>query len=408
MRKKKGLRRGPTGCVFGGYGSPPVPAPAVLLGLSRAAAKSLPSASLQRRFGVTRIARVTGLDRTGVEVACAIRPQGHVLQVSNGKGRTLAEAARGALCEAAELWAAEHPDPVRLVWGSEEELARHLGRARVWGAHLFEEEALWPEGVRSSWSPARELPSGAEVLVPASAVYCPPPEGPYLGPATVTWTSNGLAAHPRLARAQVHALLEACERHLLALALPEGFTPDVLGRFGLSHREVQQLAPGVARRVAQLATRGFQVVLLLPSPGRAQGAVQLPLAAALLFDEEEGPHPVTAGYACRLTVQSALEAALLEAAQSRLTDIHGAREDICGMDREAAAQLRRWCREAPPPRRRRREASELREGRPLAGLLTRLKQAGFHRVACAQLETGGQGLCVVKALVPGFLRSELL
>jgi ribosomal protein S12 methylthiotransferase accessory factor len=53
------------------------------------------------------VARVTGLDRArGLEVACAVRPGGHVLQVANGKGETWAEAERGALLEAAELWAA--------------------------------------------------------------------------------------------------------------------------------------------------------------------------------------------------------------------------------------------------------------------------------------------------------------
>jgi len=44
--------------------------------------------NLARRLGVTRTARITGLDRLGIEVACAVRPLGHILQVSNGKGGT--------------------------------------------------------------------------------------------------------------------------------------------------------------------------------------------------------------------------------------------------------------------------------------------------------------------------------
>ena len=60
---------------------------------------------LRTAIGVTRVARVTGLDRAGVEVACAIRPQGHVLQVSNGKGERFVDAVRGAVLEAAELFA---------------------------------------------------------------------------------------------------------------------------------------------------------------------------------------------------------------------------------------------------------------------------------------------------------------
>src|SRR5215468_3351053 len=73
---------------------------------------------LMTALGVTRVARVTGLDRSGVEVACAVRPGGHVLQVSNGKGLTWEEARASALSEAAELWAAERPVARELVYAS--------------------------------------------------------------------------------------------------------------------------------------------------------------------------------------------------------------------------------------------------------------------------------------------------
>ena len=84
---------------------------------------------LAQAMGVTRVARVTGLDRTGVEVACAVRPGGHVLQVCNGKGLTYEQAALGALFETAELWAAEHVPPGVLVWGARGELDASAGVA---------------------------------------------------------------------------------------------------------------------------------------------------------------------------------------------------------------------------------------------------------------------------------------
>jgi ribosomal protein S12 methylthiotransferase accessory factor len=37
-------------------------------------------------IGVTRCADVTDLDRIGIPVFCAIRPQGKMIQVTNGKG----------------------------------------------------------------------------------------------------------------------------------------------------------------------------------------------------------------------------------------------------------------------------------------------------------------------------------
>src|SRR3954469_14105813 len=86
--------------------------------------KSRSVRSLLSALGVTRVARVTGLDRAGIEVACAVRPGGHVLQVTNGKGLTWARARVAAVSEAAELWASERVDPDVLVFGARKELRR--------------------------------------------------------------------------------------------------------------------------------------------------------------------------------------------------------------------------------------------------------------------------------------------
>jgi ribosomal protein S12 methylthiotransferase accessory factor len=118
--------------------------------------------------------------------------------------------------------------------------------------------------------------------------------------------------------------------------------------------------------------------------------------------------PLTAGYACRAGRDEALLAALFEAAQSRLTEIHGAREDVLGADREAATPLLRWCRAARPSRR----ASAMPDHplRPpaeqVARLVRRLAAAGSAPLA-ADLD-GPPGLAVVKVLAPGLRRSELL
>jgi YcaO-like protein with predicted kinase domain len=51
---------------------------------------------------------VTGLDRIGIPVALATRPNSRSVAVSQGKGLTLAAAKVSALMEAIELWHAEH------------------------------------------------------------------------------------------------------------------------------------------------------------------------------------------------------------------------------------------------------------------------------------------------------------
>ena len=60
-----------------------------------------------RKLGVTRFADVTGLDRIGIPVIMAIRPNSRSVAVSQGKGVHLAAAKASALMETVETWHAE-------------------------------------------------------------------------------------------------------------------------------------------------------------------------------------------------------------------------------------------------------------------------------------------------------------
>ncbi|MCP3097570.1 YcaO-like family protein [Myxococcus sp. K15C18031901] len=374
-------------------------------------------ARLSRAMGVTRVARITGLDRTGVEVACAVRPGGHVLQVCNGKGLTAEAATWGALLETAELWAAETVAPAALRWGSRAELEGRLGA--TWGADALGsagalvEPRLWSDEVRCAWREAVELHSGTPVWVPAQGVYVPPARGPSLGPVATAWTSNGSGAHVEPARALLHALLEATERDQLARAFPDGWTEEAVTRRMLRPAELALGAPRTAELAEHLGARGFGVYLFDATPAaRTRGRVGLPVGAAVLVDLEEGPVPLTAGYACALGRDEALLKALLEAAQSRLTDIHGAREDVAAVDREAAREFGRACASVRARRKVEDVPDLTAEGRSasraVSAVLSRLGRAGFTRVAAVSLDAPVAELAVRKVVVPGMCISELL
>jgi ribosomal protein S12 methylthiotransferase accessory factor len=358
----------------------------------------------QEALGVTRLASLTGLDRTGVEVVAAVRPGGHVLQVSTGKGETAAEARAGALAEAAELWGAERP--LSLLHGTAAEVRARFGARGVVGPVELAPELGAPasEGLRLAWRAGDDLLSGRPCLVPAHAVHCPPAGTEPLGPAVVPWTSNGLAAHPSRPTALLHALLEVCERDQLARALPRGFTPTAVRRRLLAPASLVRAAPRTAAWVARLEARGFSVHLLDAGAG-----LGLPCAAAVLVDRKAGPVPVAAGYACRLARDQALLTALLEAAQSRVSEIHGAREDVLHGERQAGQALAQACLRARPTRR----AADLPDhraappARALRLVLARLAAAGHGRAVATDL-LGPPGLAVVRVLVPGLRRSELL
>jgi ribosomal protein S12 methylthiotransferase accessory factor len=320
-------------------------------------------------LGVTRVARVTGLDRAGIEVACAIRPGGHVLQVTNGKGDSWEEARATALSEAAELWAAERVDARELVYGSLDELPA------AWAPTDLVVPRLWSRETRIAWRRGRDLRSGREVLVPAQAVHCPPRGAPPLGPAVVRWSTNGLGAHPSRAAALRHALLEVHERHQLSRALPHGWTPRAIRTRKL---DVSQMPLWQQLRDARLEAHVFDL-----------SSAELPVVGAILVDLEEGPVALTAGYCCALTPERAVRGALLEAAQSRLTEVHGAREDVL-QEREAQHGLREACEAATAQRRR----------------LPRAKTVPLPRAAVVELAQ--EPLFVVNVYAPGMRVSELL
>jgi ribosomal protein S12 methylthiotransferase accessory factor len=375
------------------------------------APRPLRDGSLAEQLGVTRVARLTGLDRTGVEVASAVRPGAHVLQVTNGKGASFADATAGALLEAAELWAAERA--VVDVWDSAAGLVTRHGAGAVVPPDALAPGLAEPgwASLRLAWRAGQELFDGDLAFVPACAVHCPPAGGPLLGPAVVPWTSNGMGAHEDRAAALLHALLEVVERDLVARALPEGFTEETLAARALDRRSLARAAPRTGALAARLEERGFEVHLLDASGDESEGAA-LPCAAAVLVDHALGPVPLSAGYACRLGRDDALLAALLEAAQSRATEIHGAREDVALGDRHAATGLAALLAATRP----RRDAGQMpevrtsREGGAAAGVravLLRLRRAGVARAAAVALDAPA-GVHVVKVLVPGFACSELL
>jgi ribosomal protein S12 methylthiotransferase accessory factor len=320
--------------------------------------------SVLSALGVSRLARVTGMDRCGVEVMAAVRPTGHVLQVTQGKGLTQVEAEWSAVGEAAELFAAEHPDASVLTFGRGSELDGLI---------------LDDDGLKRAWVRGERLFDGANVWVAAERVFCPPPGTTWLGPSTASWSSNGYGAHHTPARAQEHAILELWERHALAQVIAHGWTAQVLRRFLVSWSH---------RLVRNLEALGFTVAPCMLA------ATPLPLAGVLLFDREEPAVPLTAGYACRRSADEALTAALLEAVQSRLTEIHGARDDVVTGEREQGASL--LARLHRLPRR------AIQDVRPVVGWPSTVSS----RVVV--VTTARAPLHVVKAIGLGLDESELL
>lgn len=228
-----------------------------------------------------------------------------------GKGATEDDAALGAIGEAVERYCASHPDAAAFQRGTRAGWAA-MGRSTLSPAECvlyadsqYERPGFpyrrWDERLEIAWLPARELPGGAEVLVPAGCVYlnysgdraeellCPP-------------TSNGLAAGPDLESAILHGLLELVER--------DGFLITWMNRLPVPEVDFARqrgIAASIAARYRRFGveTRVFNLTTDLP------GYVMMALA---LDRTGRGP-AATIGLGCHLDPAVAVLKALFELCQ---------------------------------------------------------------------------------------------
>src|SRR6202007_538657 len=85
---------------------------------------------LKSLFGITRIANLTGLDRTGIPVVMVCRPSARSSAVFHGKGLDLAAAKASGVMEAIETWHAEHVE-LPLRFSSYADLSKNWKTAEV-------------------------------------------------------------------------------------------------------------------------------------------------------------------------------------------------------------------------------------------------------------------------------------
>jgi ribosomal protein S12 methylthiotransferase accessory factor len=274
-----------------------------------------------RELGITRVTDITRLDRVGVPVYASIRPgagEGS-LCVNAGKGLRPIEAEVGAAMEAIEFALAEPgASDVAVEWAS----ARDVLDGRTRPEAILD---LCPRlGAKIDLDAplpcvaAEDVHTGARVLVPAELVFLPfrpAPRGRRRAPSYFGSSSNGLASGNTVREASVHALCELVERDIRSFeAVQDGGAPVDL-------RSLTGAAEALVRRIREAG-----LDLYVRSADRGLG---IPFFAAMLHDpESSNPQLLNAGYGCHPSRAVAFVRAVTESAQSRLTVIHGGRDDL--------------------------------------------------------------------------------
>ncbi len=349
--------------------------------------------------GVTRVARHTGLDQVGIPVWCAYTPNSRSIVVAQGKGLTDAHARISAVMEALERAVAGQA-AVETVVATADDLSGS-GRAvdpldaliaAGQGDLLGDETVEWVRGT--------DLLSGGDVFVPLEAALLDRTR-----PSRFWISSDGLASGNVQEEAILHGLLERVERdaHVLwQVSGPEArhrqcIAPEALGDPALD---------GLAGRIrdAELDLRLFDITsdIAIPCFLALIGPRGTATAGSLRYVE------VTSGCGAHPTASRAAIRAVTEAAQSRLTYISGARDDVYPETFE---------RPLPESTRRAFLAEPRTEVVAAAGVgggvdallrhvIDRLKRVGVERLIAVPLSRDDLPFSVVKVFAPALEHPE--
>ena len=267
------------------------------------------------RMGITRLGNLTGLDRIGIPVAIAVRPNSRSVSVSQGKGLDLPQAMASALMEASEGFHAEEIGPSRESTYCDLAASEMVVDPKT----LCAATRPFDAAATISWIEGYDFLQQQACWVPSEIVhtdYTGEPDGYFLA------GSNGLASGNHPIEAINAALYELIERDAVALwvARPMRARAACLLDLGsVDDADCRSLldkfaAAGIIVRVWHVTTdiriAAFLCDIRDPSPGDPR---------RLRRHHGSGCHPDRA---------IALSRALTEAAQTRLTYIAGIRDDL--------------------------------------------------------------------------------
>lgn len=271
-------------------------------------------------FGVTRLARLTGLDRPGIPVWNAVVPNSRSIVINQGKGLTDIDAKVSAAMEAIERAVAGAPF-CKPVMTTQQQLLDAGCKAITLTTLIAPHQSDLSAHEVIAWLPAHDLISNQEVYVPQDAVIL----DRTISNSRFWQTSDGLASGNTFEEATLHGLLERIERDAEILWRVKPFerrAQDCVDPAAFGDAVLDDLITKIDR--AGLMLRLFDI----------KSDAGIPCFTALLASADiltmHAPRfiDVTSGHGCHLNAVRAAIRAITEAAQSRLTYISGARDDV--------------------------------------------------------------------------------
>lgn len=335
--------------------------------------------------GVTRVADIGGLDNLGLEVAAVIRPNSRSLSLTSGKGLSFDEACVSGLMEALELYHAE----TFQRWIPLGELPADLEMADI--DHLPRTAASrFPRANVFRVTIGTDLVTSTPVAVPFDLVHADFRTLSEPSKSGFPVSSNGLGGGNCREEAIFQGLCEVIEGDAVALLRAKGENAyDRIAWPTVEDEIVVRLYEACLRRDVDAFAWNITTEIGVPAYycRLLERASRSPAVA--IATDGAGCHPIPA---------VALRRALMEAMQTRVLLISGARDDI-----------RPGHYEETTPRPRGVERSFSRDcdrpvgpiGRSIDWIIAKLAQAGFDRAIVVDLGCHSQLLAFVRVIVPG-------
>lgn len=267
-------------------------------------------------YGIVRVAKQTGFDRLGLPVYTATRPDAKSISIHQGKGLDDVTAQVGAAMEAIEFAIAESPEiepyprqvgelldsahftPFEHLmprdWGMEQ-LQTDQPMAAFKGTDFYSGETTWALTDVVDFDPnAAQLPQ-------------------------ICKSTNGLASGNSADEAICHALCELIERDAETLWWLSSF--ERKAQIAVKAQAFQE--PHIEMLERCIAQAGMKLFLF-----DVTSDIEVPSFLAMIYDETSVHHPIVYGYATHVWPEIAVVKAIMEAVQSRVGWLTGARDDL--------------------------------------------------------------------------------
>jgi YcaO-like protein with predicted kinase domain len=356
--------------------------------------------SKARQIGITRLGNVTGLDRIGIPVTVAVRPNSRSFSVSQGKGLSLSQARASALMEAIELFHGEDLSDRTLVTSFRElsVKARVVPPCSLCGTGV-----PLPDQAEIGWIEGYDLLGREPCWVPWEVVHTDYTLPTSHSGAHFLSGTNGLAAGNHLAEAVSSAICELVERD--AVALWHALAARERSRRRLDTGSIDDEAcRGLLDlyEAADIAVRLWDVTSDIGIPAFI---CDIPAIA----DDASGGMRRFRGAGCHPDRGVALARAMTEAAQIRLTYIAGIRDDLPPSDYAESEQEKLGAALIDAMS----QAADARSFHNVPSFdtddvtadvrwqLQRLRAIGIERVVAIDLTRPDMGIPVVRLVIPG-------